>query len=130
MITITPGTAFASTWSDSPWSTSPWGGGVTLPGAMFGEESGFVDCDDISTALDGTLHSYHPYNKRRKALKWEYLTTAQKQLLESLWSSGQPFGFSDEVDPDNAFTAMMLSAPRCKQDMYGIWSAEVEIREV
>lgn len=103
---------------------------LTLPGSNFEEESGYIACDDIKRTLDGTANSYRPFNKRRKPLKWQYLTTAQKSALEFLWAVGCSFTFADEADADNQFTAIMMASPLVRQIGLGIWEGEVEVQEV
>ena len=103
---------------------------LTLPGAFWGEESGYLDPVDRSRTLDGSAVSYLPYLKRRKVLKWNYLTTAQKNSLEMLYSFGIPFIFADAVDPDNQFQATMISAPQFKQFAFGGWEGQMEIQEI
>jgi len=103
---------------------------LTLPGSSFEEPSGYITSDDIKRSLDGTLQSYRPFNKRRKALKWEYLTQAQKEGLDALWLYAGPFTFSDAVDLDNAFTALFMSAPDLLQIFVNGWAGTVEVQEI
>ena len=103
---------------------------LTLPGSNFESPSGYLSLDDINRTFDGTLMVYRPCNKRTKTLKWDYLTAAQKNGLETLWVVGCPFVFADEMDIDNQFTAFMISAPQVHQDFKEIWSGEVEVQEI
>ena len=113
----------------------PWGASspvtLTLPGGIFGEESGYVDGSiDFQRTLDGTANTYRAFNKRRKVLKWDYLTDAQKEAMETLWTFGGPFTVADAVDLDNQFTCLMIAEPKFQQDYYHIWSGSVEVQEI
>jgi hypothetical protein len=103
---------------------------LSIPGASWGEESGYIFADDIVRTLDGTLNSYRAFKKRRKALAWEYLTTAQKTSLETLFAYGGPFIFADAVDVDNQFTALMVEVPAFIQDALGYWSGSVQVEMI
>ena len=95
---------------------------------MFGEESGLVDSTiDFQMALDGTGNSYRAFTKRRKVLKWDYLTTAMRGSLEDIWANGGPIAVADTVDPVNQFTGYMVTEPKFQQDLHGIWSGQVEV---
>ena len=103
---------------------------LTLPSSNWGEESGFIFTDDIQRAIDGTMNSYRSYRKRRKALKWDYLTPTQKSNLEDLYAFACPFTFADSVDLANQFTAFMIAAPIFRQVANGFWEGEVEVQEI
>ena len=114
---------------------TPWGAPsptvLSLPGGVFGEESGYVPGSiDFQRTLDGTANSYTAFDKRRKVLKWDYLTLTQRRQVEAIWAYHGEFLMVDAVDPDNQFTALMIAEPVFKQDAYGFWSGQVEVQEV
>ena len=114
---------------------TPWGTttpvNVILPGSMFGEESGLVgNSIDFQIAMDGTGNSYRAFNKRRKVLKWDYLTTVMKQAIEGIWANGGLITVADTIDPVNQFTGYMLAEPKFQQDFHGIWSGQVEVQQL
>jgi len=103
---------------------------LTLPGSNWEEPSGYLAADQIIRSDDGTLLSYRSYLKRFKNLKWAYLTSVQKAELELVYAYGGPFIFADSADPDNQFTALMMSAPQLYQVWKDAWAGEVEVQEI
>jgi len=103
---------------------------LTIPGSGWDEPSGYLSSDDIVRAIDGTLRSLRTFRKRRKALKWDYLTLAQKVSLETLYAWGQAFTFADAVDTANQFDALFMSAPEFQQIASGAWAGSGEIEEI
>ena len=113
-----------------PWDTT-YPAVLAFPGGMFGEESGWVTGGvDFQRTYTGNANSLTAFLKRRKVLKWDYLTQAKITDLEAVWQFGGQFNFRDAVDPDNAFTGIMLAEPKFKQDFHGIWSGQVEVQQV
>jgi hypothetical protein len=103
---------------------------LTLPESNFEEESGYIAADVIKRALNGTMTSYRPYLKRRKPLKWDYLTNTQKEELETLYAYGGPFTYVDEVDIKAPISVLMVGAPVFAQQYIDAWSGAVEVQEI
>jgi len=103
---------------------------LSLPAALWGGESGYLNAYAIRRALDGTMYSDCSFLKRHKSLKWDCLTYAQKASIELLYASGDPFSFADSLDLDNQFNALIVAAPGMRQIHNGGWEVEMEVEEI
>lgn len=127
---------------DTPWGSpwgSPWGGYDGNHGKLrytdlegneggyvfeknfdYGDEFGYLDLEDNSRALNGTLHSYAPEADKQKAtLTFSHVPQEQFDALVEIWKLHVPVSFyqsAQQTEP--TFVGKIVRAPSRKSEPY------------
>lgn len=88
------------------------------------------DETDRQRALDGTLRSYAQGLKQRWLLKFQYISTAQKEQLAAIKESQTDIHFFREANGTKTFTGAWTNDLNFKEVAPGLWSGSIELEEV
>jgi hypothetical protein len=89
-----------------------------------------LDDADRERALDGTLRSYERGLKQRWVLKFQYLSTAQKEQLAAVKQAGVEIVFFRDADGSQTFTGMWTNDLDFRETAPGRWSGSMVLEEI
>jgi hypothetical protein len=88
------------------------------------------DDTDRDRALDGTLRSYARPLKRRWVLKFQYISTAQKEQLAAIKEAQADVEFYRDADGPKTFTGSWTNDLDFREVFPGLWSGSLVLEEV
>ncbi len=88
------------------------------------------DETDRERALDGTLRSYVRSLKQRWVLKFQYISTAQKDQLAAIKQAQADIGFFRDAAGTKTFTGAWTSDLDFRETAPGLWSGSMVLEEI
>lgn len=88
------------------------------------------DETDRQRALNGTLRSYAQSLKQRWVLKFQYISTAQKEQLTAIKQAQTDIDFFRQAGGTKTFTGAWTSDLNFKEVAPGLWSGNIVLEEV
>jgi hypothetical protein len=88
------------------------------------------DETDRERALDGTLRSYSRGLKQRWVLKFQYISTAQKDQLTSIKQAQTDLDFHRDAEGAKTFTGVWTNDLDFREVAPGAWSGSMVLEEV
>jgi len=89
-----------------------------------------LDETDRERALDGTLRSYSRGLKQRWVLKFQYISTAQKDQLTVIKQAQTDIDFHRDAENTKTFTGVWTSDLDFREVAPGVWSGSMVLEEV
>jgi hypothetical protein len=88
------------------------------------------DETDRERALDGTLRSYSRGLKQRWVLKFQYISTAQKDQLAAIKQAQADIDFHRDAENTKTFTGVWTNDLDFQEVAPGAWSGSMVLEEV
>ena len=88
------------------------------------------DETDRERALDGTLRSYSRYLKQRWVLKFQYISTLQKDQLTAIKQAQTDLDFYRDAGAAKTFTGVWTNDLDFREVAPGAWSGSMVLEEV
>jgi hypothetical protein len=88
------------------------------------------DDSDRERAVDGTLRSYARAPKQRWLLKFQYISTAQKEQLAAIKEAQADLDFFRDAAGSKTFTASWSSDLDFREVAPGLWSGSMTLEEI
>ena len=113
-----------------PTSAAPLTLSFTYGQLKFGVEDLEIEGEDSERSLDGTLQTYHYFNKRRFTLPFEALSLAQRIGFRSAWMAGGDVDVYLDTDRPRSFQGHIVAPPDLREEAVNLIHGEVEIEEI